>query len=120
MLFRFRNFQVYKDAKEFRKRIYHLTRKFPKEELFNLTSQIKRAVNSILLNIAEGSNRLSDKDFGRFLNTSLTSLEEVIACLDIALDEKYLSNKEFQEHLCKAENLGKQLIAFSKKLRNQN
>ncbi|PIY96805.1 MAG: hypothetical protein COY66_02645 [Candidatus Kerfeldbacteria bacterium CG_4_10_14_0_8_um_filter_42_10] len=117
MLFRFRNFRVYKDALNFRKEIYELTKKFPKGELFNLTSQTRRAANSILLNIAEGSNRLTDLDFGRFLNTSLTSLEEVVACLDIALDEKYISAKEHDEYLAKAELLGKKLIAFCKKLR---
>jgi four helix bundle protein len=117
MLFRFRNFPVYRDSKEFRKEIYLLTKKFPKEETFNLTQQIRRAVNSIILNIAEGSNRLSDLDFGRFLNTSLTSVEEVVACLDIAFDEKYINIEEHNGCLVKAENLGKQLIAFSKKLR---
>lgn len=85
--------------------------------MFNLTQQLRRAAISILLNIAEGSNRLSDLDFGRFLNTSLTSVEEVVACLDIALDEKYIDIKKHTEYLLKAENLGKQLIAFSKKLR---
>jgi len=117
MLFRFRNFQVYKDARVFRKEIYELTEKFPKKELFNITQQIKRAANSIMLNIAEGSNRLSDLDFGRFLNNSLTSLEEVVACLDIALDEKYITTEKHKEYLAKAENLGKQLIAFCKRLR---
>ncbi|MFH1207307.1 MAG: four helix bundle protein [Patescibacteria group bacterium] len=117
MLFRFRQFPVYKDSRKFRNDIYALTKKFPKEELFSLTSQIRRATNSILLNIAEGSNRLSDNDFGRFLNTALTSLEEAVACMDIALDEKYISLQDHEKHLALAENLGKQLLGFSKKLR---
>ncbi|MDZ7798012.1 MAG: four helix bundle protein [Patescibacteria group bacterium] len=118
MLFRFRKFPVYKDARRFRKAVYLLANKFPKEEIYNLTSQIKRAANSILLNIAEGSNRMSDKDFGRFLINSSSSLEEVIACLDIALDEKYISKNEHQDYILLAEELGKQLIGFTKKLRN--
>jgi four helix bundle protein len=117
MLFRFRQFPVYQDSRIFRNEIYSLTKQFPKEELFSLTSQIRRATNSVLLNIAEGSNRLSDNDFGRFLNTSLTSLEEVVACLDIALDEKYINAKNHQKYLLMAENLGKQLLGFCKKLR---
>jgi len=117
MLFRFRNFQVYKAARLFRQEIYKLTAEFPKNEIFNLTSQTRRTANSIMLNIAESSNRLSDVDFGRFLNTALTSLEEVVACLDIALDEKYISAEKHKEHLTKTESLGKQLIAFCKKLR---
>lgn len=119
MLFRFREFKVYKDALIFRKDIYRLTKKFPKEELFCLTAQIKRAVNSIVLNIAEGSNRLSDLDFKRFLSIALTSLEEVVACLDVALDENYIILKEHKEKLIEAENLGKQLIGFMNKL-NKN
>lgn len=107
MLFRFRNFPVYKDAQAFRAGIYQLTRKFPKEEMFCLIIQLRRAVNSIILNIAEGSNRLSDLDFKRFLNTALTSLEEVVACLDIALAEKYITVEEHSEKLIEAENLGK-------------
>lgn len=117
MLFRFRNFRVYKDAQQFRKEIYNLSRKFPKEELFVLTSQIRRAVLSICLNIAEGSNRKSDVDFARFLNNSLGSLEEVVACLDVALDEKYITKDEFGSYFHKAEMLGKQLLSFSKRLK---
>ncbi|MFA5069859.1 MAG: four helix bundle protein [Patescibacteria group bacterium] len=117
MLFRFRNFPVYKDAQAFRREIYVLSRKFPKDELFVLTSQVRRAVNSILLNIAEGSNKHSDTDFARFLNISLASLEEIIACIDIALGEKYVTKNEYEKLLGEAENLGKQLSGFIKKLR---
>ena len=117
MLFRFREFQVYKDAQVFRSGIYKLTQKFPKDEVFGLTAQTRRATNSVILNIAEGSNRESDLDFKRFLNTSLTSLEEVVACLDIALDEGYITGEEHSEKLKAAEILGKQLLGFIKKLR---
>ncbi|MFA6255511.1 MAG: four helix bundle protein [Patescibacteria group bacterium] len=116
MLFRFREFKVYQDAQIFRADIYKLTKKFPKEETFCLTAQLRRAVISIILNIAEGSNRLSDLDFRRFLNLSLTSLEEVVACLDIALEENYITEEERSEKLKEAEVLGKQLLGFIKKL----
>lgn len=84
--------------------------------MFCLTAQLRRAVNSIILNIAEGSNRSSDLDFRRFLNTALTSLEEVVACLDIALDEHYISSKQHGTQFAQAESLGKQLLSFMKKL----
>jgi len=116
MLFRFREFRIYQDSLAFRKLIYKISQNFPKDELYCLVSQIKRAVNSIVLNIAEGSNRSSDLDFRRFLYHSLTSLEEVVACLDIALDEEYISKEKHTELLVKAEELGKQLIAFINKL----
>lgn len=63
---------------------------FPKEERFILGDQIIRAVTSIVLNIAEGADRSTDKDFANFLNKSHASLNEVVSCLDVALLEKYI------------------------------
>jgi len=117
MLFRFRDFRVYKDAREFRIYIYKISEKFPKSERFALVDQVRRAVNSIMLNIAEGSNKNSNLDFGRFLNISLSSLEEVVACLDIALDENFIDAKMHTEILLRADNLGRQLLAFMKTVR---
>jgi four helix bundle protein len=114
MLFRFRDFRVYKDARVFRTLIYNTSSKFPDDERFALIDQIRRAVNSILLNIAEGSNRSTDKDFARFLHTALSSLEEVVACVDIALDEHYLDQDTHANLIFNAEILGKQIIGFMK------
>ena len=120
-IFCFREFPVYKDARRFRKELKELSRKkFPKEEEFCLTSQLWRALDSIILNIAEGSDRYSDTDFSRFLNNSLTSVNEVVACLDGALDDGYVSSIEHREYLTKAENLVRQLKAFGSKVRKDN
>lgn len=117
--FRYRDFQVYKDAIDFRMEIKNLVKKqFPIEEKFQLTDQIIRAANSIVLNIAEGSDRGTDKDFALFLNRSHTSLAEVVACLDIGLEEKYLSQRIHSEFLIRAESLANQLTAFRRKLLN--
>ena len=90
--FRFREFQIYKDARKFSIELKKLSKeKFPKSEQFGLTSQLWRALDSIILNIAEGSDRSTDKDFALFLNRSHTSLNEVVSCLDIALDNLYIS-----------------------------
>lgn len=111
--FRFRQFQVYKDALQFQKELKDLSRKkFPKDEQFCLTSQFWRALDSIILNIAEGTDRGSDKDFAHFLNISHTSLNEVVACLDLALNSNYISECEHQECLQKAESLANQITAF--------
>ncbi|MEK7639802.1 MAG: four helix bundle protein [Patescibacteria group bacterium] len=112
MLFRFREFPVYKVARIFRSLVYKTSADFPKDERFALTDQIRRAANSILLNVAEGSNRHSDKDFARFLTMALGSLEEVVACLDIALDEKYLSTSKHANLLSEAEQIAKQIVGF--------
>ncbi len=115
--FRFRKFQVYKDARELRKFIKQLSKeKFPKEEQFCLIQQLWRAMDSIILNIAEGCNRGTDKDFARYINFSHTSLDEVIACLDCAHDDKYINDIEHGECLSKGEIIAKQLTAFRKSL----
>ena len=120
-IFRFQKFPVYKATREFRKELKKLSKKkFPKEEQFCLTSQLWRALDSILLNIAEGSERYSDIDFSRFLNTSLTSVNEVVACLDASLDDKYITTENHDYYLNKAENIYKQLRAFSSKVRKDN
>lgn len=115
--FRFREFQVYKDARSLRKLIKTYTRThFPKEEQFCLTSQLWRALDSIILNIAEGSDRGTDRDFAHFLNTAHTSLNEVIACLDSAIDDGYLHEDQLKEFLEESEKLANQLTAFRKSL----
>ena len=120
-IFRFQKFPVYKAAREFRKKLKELSKKkFPREEQYCLTSQLWRALDSILLNIAEGSERYSDIDFSRFLNMSLTSINEVVACLDAALDDKYITTEDHDYYLNKAENIYKQLRAFSSKVRKDN
>lgn len=91
--------------------------KFPKEEKYGLTDQIRRATDSILLNIAEGSYRNSDKDFAHFLNQSASSLYEVVSCLDLAFDSGYINNGEYQEFIGKSEGLVKQPSAFTKTLK---
>lgn len=111
--FRFRDWQVYKDGRSFRKHINVLLRKFPKEELFALVDQTKRALNSILLNLAEGSNKGTDKDMRLYINRAHCSLDEVVACLDCALDDGYITDVEHEEGLVHAENLAKQLSAFT-------
>src|SRR3990167_2558349 len=115
--FRFRQFQIYKDSLQFQKELKDLSRKkFPKEEQFCLTSQLWRALDSIILNIAEGTDRGTDKDFAHFLNNSHTSLNEVVACLDLALDDEYITVEDHQKYLGNAEKLANQLTAFRKNL----
>jgi four helix bundle protein len=121
VFFRFREFPVYKDARRLRKELKELSKtKFPKEEDFVLRPQLWRALDSVILNIAEGSDRHSDKDFSHFLNTSLGSINEVVGCLDCALDNDYLTNLEHQKYLERSENIARQLKAFLSKVRKDN
>lgn len=116
MLFRFRTFPVYQKAKEFRQLVKKLLVKFAASERYGLIDQIRRACDSICLLIAEGSNRSSDKDKAHFLNQALTSLEEVVSGFDMALDDKIITLEEMNSILSTGEELGKQLIGFSKSL----
>ena len=85
----FRNLKIYKKAIDFGVEVYKLTKTFPKDELFGLASQIRRAVVSISLNLAEGSGNKSNKEFQRYLEFALRSNYEVMACLEIALKLNY-------------------------------
>lgn len=114
--FRFREFPVYKETLLFRNEIKVLITKFPSDEKFSLTSQLFRALNSVVLNIAEGADRGTDKDFAHFLNNAHTSLNEVVACLGIALNDHNISEKEHEDSLIKANLLANQITAFRRRL----
>lgn len=75
--------------------IYELTEKFPKKEMFVLTSQIQRASDSIALNIAEGSTGQTNPEFRRFLSMALRSAIEVVSCLHLAQRRKLINQEEF-------------------------
>jgi len=117
MSFLFRNWPAYLETRKFRIEINQLIKNnFPKEEKFLLIDQIKRATNSILLNIAEGAHRTTDRDTNSFINRALTSLNEVVACLDCALDDNYITIELHEQFLNKAELIAKQLKGFSNHL----
>jgi four helix bundle protein len=95
-MFRFEKLKVWDESRALVKQIYTLTKQFPADEKFCLTDQIRRATISISLNIAEGSDRKSDNEFKRFLRMAISSLDEVVTGLYIALDLKYVSKDEFE------------------------
>lgn len=118
MGFRFRDWQVYKDLRKFRQEVLEeIISKIPKEERFEIISQLKRALNSSILNVAEGAYRVSDRDFAHFLNQSVTSLNEVVACFDICLDNKSIDENLHKKFLKKTESLVAQLSGFQKSLK---
>jgi len=93
-LFPFEKLDVWKLSMKLTKSIYELTKAFPNEEKFGLTSQIQRASVSIASNLAEGSSRISGKDQARFSEISYGSLLEVLNQLIIATELKYISETE--------------------------
>ena len=82
-----------------------MVKAFPKDELFILTSQIKRASDSVVLNITEGSTLQSDKEFARFLVMANRSAMEVIGCLYLVKQRKYIDQEIFTDKYVKYENL---------------
>ena len=95
--------------------IYKITKKFSKEELFGLTSQMRRAAVSITSNIAEGFSRQSYKEKLQFYYISLSSLTELQNQLLIAKDINYLNNKEFDQITEQIVSVHKLLNAFISK-----
>ncbi len=78
-------------------KIYEITSKFPKEEIFGLTSQIRRASISIPSNISEGSSRKSLKDYKHFMMIAYGSSLEIETQIEIAKNLKYISDKQYSE-----------------------
>jgi len=105
----FEELPVWQDARKFTNKIYSITNKFPKEELYGLTSQIRRATVSIMSNIAEGFDRRSDKELSNFLSMARGSSSEVQNDLYIALDLKYISEEEFKKMYAEAKKIAKQI-----------
>lgn len=96
--------------------IYKLSKTFPSEELYGLISQIRRAVTSISLNIAEGSGSNSEKEFRRFLEIALRSDYEVMTCLEIALRLNYCEGKDYDRLMIEADEIAAMISGFSKTL----
>ena len=101
-------------------KIYFSTNNFPKEEIFGLTSQIRRSSVSIPSNIAEGFGRETDKDFLRFLNISLGSLFEMQTQLEIAKNISYLKEYDFNNLYEDSREVERMLVSFIKKIKDRN
>ena len=87
-----KDLDVWKESVLFAKEVYLLTNSFPKEELYGITSQIRRSVVSVPSNIAEGAARSSDKEFIQFLYISLGSLTEAETQLILSHDLGFVKN----------------------------
>ena len=111
--FRFRKWDVYTDARAYRKWLHAVLQQFPSDERFALVDQARRAMSSVILNIAERSNCRSDKDTRLYIDRSRSSLDEVVACMDCALDSGYIDAAVHEKVLEYASRLAKRLMAFS-------
>jgi len=115
--FRFFKFPVYKDLKKYIRNIYSISGKFPKEEQFGLINQLRRSAVSVTLNLAEGSDRGTDREFRRFISMAIGSLNETVAILDISLGNGFVNQKNYDIMVSQAENIVKQLSGLRKSLK---
>ncbi|WP_299600620.1 four helix bundle protein [uncultured Aquimarina sp.] len=116
MKFKFENLIIWQKAMDFAESINVISSKFPKKERYNLSSQIMRAVDSIALNISEGSIGQTNPEFKRFMGYSIRSLAEVITCLHKAKRRAYISNEEFAIYYEHSFELMNMMIAFRNKI----
>jgi four helix bundle protein len=112
MPFKFEKLNVWQSSLDISEKIHLLTKVFPKDELFILTQQIKRAADSIGLNIAEGATGQSNSEFKKFLGYAIRSSAEVVACLYLATRRKYIEELQFQQHYEFLDSLTKSIQAL--------
>jgi len=98
MAFKFEQLRVWEQAVDLSGDISELVKNFPKGEMYVLTSQIKRACDSISLNIAEGSTGQTTPEFKKFLGYSIRSSIEVVGCLYLAKKRELIEQNDFEKY----------------------
>ena len=118
MAFKFEKLKVWEKAIELANDVHVLTTKWPKEELFVLTSQMKRATDSISLNVTEGSTGQSNPEFSKFLGYAIRSALEVVNCLYLAKGRDLINTDEFNLFYEKLTEIIKMLQALRNSIKN--
>jgi len=115
--FKFEKLIIWQDAMDFGEVINEVSISFPDKEKFNLTSQIMRAVDSVALNISEGSIGQSNPEQRKFVGYSIRSLAEVVTCLFKAKRRNYISEDQFKELYNSAFHLMNKMAAFKRNIK---
>ncbi|MBS1501335.1 MAG: four helix bundle protein [Bacteroidetes bacterium] len=116
MAFKFENLQVWQKALDLSAEINQMTKSFPKDELYVLSSQIRRAADSVVLNIAEGCTGQSNAVFKVFLNYSIRSGIEVVSCLFVGKKREIINGNDFQKFYDEYQALIKMITALRNSL----
>jgi four helix bundle protein len=117
---RWKSLDVWKLADELAYKIFLASRNFPKEEIYGLTAQLRRAALSVPTNIVEGYSRKGDKELAHFINISLGSMAETKYLLHFAQRLGYLGDAEYKEMKDGYERLGQKLWKFYETVRNKS
>ena len=112
----FRELKVWQKAHELTLAVYRVTATFPREELYGLTSQIRRACSSIAANLAEGCGRNGDAEFARYCSIAMGSASELEYHLLLARDLKLIKPNDYEELAPRATELKRMLTALMQKL----
>lgn len=119
MPFKFEKLEVWKESVALTGLVHEVSLTFPKEELYILTSQIKRAADSVALNVAEGSTGQSNAEFGRFLGYAIRSGIEVVSCIYVARQRKIISEIDFNRIYEATDTLVMRIQALRKSIRGK-
>jgi S23 ribosomal protein. len=118
--FSFENIIAWQKAHQFTLFVYQITKSFPEDERYGLTSQFRRAAISIEANIAEGYKKLSKNDKLRFLNISEGSLAECRNYIILSRDLDFINERQYNQLFCLIEETSKLLTNYSKGIINNN
>ena len=110
---------IWQESRKFANNVYKLTKEFPQEELYSLTSQMRRAAVSVMSNIAEGFDRRTTKEFISFLVIARASISEVQNDLYLSLDLNYINNEDFKTYYNHAQKIGKLINGLITYLKSQ-
>ncbi|MEQ1705486.1 MAG: four helix bundle protein [Rickettsiales bacterium] len=116
----YEDLKVWQKAVSLSKDVYRITKNFPKDEIYGLTSQIRRSAVSVSSNIAEGCGRNSYGEFVQFLGIASGSLAELHTQLIIAVDVNYLSKIDFDVLLTQIVEIGRMIAGLKSSLKNKN
>ncbi|TKJ40048.1 four helix bundle protein [candidate division LCP-89 bacterium B3_LCP] len=113
----YKDLTTWQKAYTFTLSVYEITRNYPKEELFGLVSQMRRAASSIPVNIAEGSMRRSKKEFRRFIRIAQGSMAEMEVWIKLSFDLKYINKESFNQISFECDEVGKLLEGLARSLK---
>jgi four helix bundle protein len=115
-MFNFEKLDVWQKAIDFADLVYNRTRGFPADERFGLTNQMRRAAVSVSSNIAEGTSRISQTDFARFIEIATGSVFEVVSQSFIGRRQGFLTEEGFRALYSSADEIGRMLSGLRKSL----
>lgn len=114
----YKDLKVWEKAHGFTLSVYEVTKQFPREEIYSLTNQLRRAASSIPANIAEGCGKNTQPDFAKFLNIALGSANGAEYYLILSKDLKYLNNENYESLIKTINEIKAMLIALITKVRS--